>query len=64
MCEWWFTSVVSREDVLRRGRGDLHQQGDADRDAGYSLGTGVMEDEGVRGLDSSQSLGSVKVGIG
>jgi len=35
-CEWWFTSVVSREDVLRRGRGDLHQQGDADRDTGYS----------------------------
>ena len=53
MCEWWFTSVVSREDVLRRGRGDLHQQGDADRDAGCSLGTGVMEDEGDRGLDSS-----------
>ena len=36
MCEWWFTSAVSREDVLRRGRGDLHQQGDADRDTGYS----------------------------
>jgi len=53
MCEWWFTSMVSREDVLRRGRGDLHQQGDADRDAGYSWGTGVMEDEGDRGLDSS-----------
>ena len=53
MCEWWFTSVVSREDVLRRGRGDLHQQGDADRDAGYSWGTGVMEDEGDRGLNSS-----------
>ena len=53
MCEWWFTSAVSREDVLRRGRGDLHQQGDADRDAGYSWGTGVMEDEGDRGLDSS-----------
>jgi len=34
--EWWFTSVVSREDVLRRGRGDLHQQGDTDRDTGYS----------------------------
>jgi len=28
--------MVSREDVLRRGRGDLHQQGDADIDAGYS----------------------------
>ena len=53
LCEWWFASAVSREDVLRRGRGDLHQQGDADRDAGYSWGTGVMEDEGVRGLDSS-----------
>jgi len=35
-CEWWFTSVVSREDMLRRGRGDLHQQGDADRGTGYS----------------------------
>jgi len=35
-CEWWFTSAVSREDVLRRGRGDLHPQGDADRDTGYS----------------------------
>ena len=35
-CEWWFTSAVSREDVLRRGGGDLHQQGDAGRDAGYS----------------------------
>jgi len=64
LCEWWFTSTVSREDVLRRGRGDLHQQGDADRDAGYSWGTGVMEDEGNRGLDSSYSLGSVKAGIG
>jgi len=32
MCEWWFTSVVSREDMLRRGEEDLHQQGDADRD--------------------------------
>jgi len=53
MCEWWFTSTVSREDVLRRGRGDLHQQGDADRDAGYSWGTGVMEDEGDWRLDSS-----------
>ena len=53
LCEWWFASAVSREDVLRRGRGDLHQQGDADRDAGYSWVTGVMEDEGVRGLDSS-----------
>ena len=48
-----FTSTVSREDVLRRGRGDLHQQGDADRDAGYSWGTGVMEDEGDWRLDSS-----------
>jgi len=38
--------MVSREDVLRRGRGDLHQQGDADRDTGYSWGTGVIEDEG------------------
>jgi len=36
MCEWWFTSTVSREDVLRRGRGNLHQQGDAERDTGYS----------------------------
>jgi len=53
---------VSREDVLRRGRGDLHQQGDADRDAGYSWGTGVIEDEGDRCLDSSYSLGSVKSG--
>jgi len=44
---------VSREDVLRRGEGDLHQQGDADDDAGYSWGTGVIEDEGDRGLDSS-----------
>jgi len=35
-CKWWFTSVVSREDMLRRGRGDLHQQGDADRGTGYS----------------------------
>jgi len=35
-CEWWFTSAVSREDMLRRGRGDLHQQGDADRGTGYS----------------------------
>jgi len=63
MCEWWFTSTVSREDVLRRGRGDLHQQGDADRDAGYSWGTGVIEDKGDRCLDSSYSLGSVKAGI-
>jgi len=63
MCKWWFTSVVSREDVLRRGREDLHQQGDADRDAGYSWGTGVIEDEGDRCLDSSYSLGSVKAGI-
>jgi len=64
MCKWWFTSVVSREDVLRRGRGDLHQQGDADRDAGYSWGTGAVDDEGDRCLDSSYSLGSVKAGIG
>jgi len=35
-CEWWFTSMVSREDMLRRGREDLHQQGDADRGTGYS----------------------------
>ena len=42
--------MVSREDVLRRGRGDLHQQGDADRDAGYSWGTGAIEDEGDRCL--------------
>jgi len=56
--------VVSREDVLRRGRGDLHQQGDADRDAGYSWGTGAVDDEGDRCLDSSYSLGSVKAGIG
>ena len=55
--------MVSREDVLRRGRGDLHQQGDADRDAGYSWGTGAVEDEGERCLDSPYSLGSVKVGI-
>jgi len=64
MCEWWFTSVVSREDVLRRGRGDLHQQGDADRNAGYSWGTGAVDDKGDRCLDSSYSLGSVKAGIG
>ena len=56
--------MVSREDLLRRGRGDLHQQGDADRDAGYSLGTGAVDDEGDRCLDSSYSLGSVKAGIG
>jgi len=56
--------VVSREDVLRRGRGDLHQQGDADRDAGYSWGTGAVDDERDRCLDSSYSLGSVKAGIG
>jgi len=61
LCKWWFTSTVSREDLLRRGREDLHQQGDAD-DAGYSWGTGVIEDEGDRYLDSSYSLGSVKVG--
>ena len=48
---------MSREDVLRRGRGDLHQQGDADR------GTGAIEDEGDRCLDSSYSLGSFKAGI-
>ena len=64
MCKWWFASVVSREDMLRRGRGDLHQQGDADRDTEYSWGTGAIEDEGDRCLDSSYSLGSVKVGIG
>jgi len=64
MCKWWFTSAVSREDVLRRGRGDLHQQGDADRDAGYSWGTGAVDDKGDRCLDSSYSLGSVKAGIG
>jgi len=63
MCKWWFTSAVSREDVLRRGRGDLHQQGDADRDTGYSWGTGAVDDEGDRCLDSSYSLGSVKAGI-
>ena len=62
-CERWFTSMVSREDVLRRGRGDLHQQGDVDRDAGYSWGTGAVDDEGDRCLDSSYSLGSVKAGI-
>jgi len=56
--------VVSREDILRRGGGDLHQQGDADDDVGYSWGTGVIEDEGDRCLDSSYSLESVKVGIG
>jgi len=49
--------------VLRRGRGDLHQQGDADRDAGYSWGTGAVDNEGYRCLDSSYSLGSVKAGI-
>ena len=64
MCEWWFASAVSREDMLRRGRGDLHQQGDADRDTGYSWGTGAIEDEGDWCLDSSYSLGSIKVGIG
>ena len=53
---------MSREDVLRRGREDLHQQGDADDDAGYSWGTGAIEDEGYRCLDSSYSLGSVKAG--
>jgi len=46
------------------GREDLHQQGDADRDTGYSWGTGAIEDEGDRCLDSSYSLGSVKAGIG
>jgi len=45
-------------------RGNLHQQGDADRDTGYSWGTGAIEDEGDRCLDSSYSLGSVKAGIG
>ena len=55
--------MVSREDLLRRREGDLHQQGDADDDAGYSWGTGAIEDEGDRGLDSSYSLGSVKAGI-
>ena len=49
--------------MLRRGEEDLHQQGDADRDAGYSWGTGTIEDEGERCLDSSYSLGSVKAGI-
>ena len=49
--------------MLRRGRGDLHQQGDADRDTGYSWGIGAIEDEGDRCLDSSYSLGSVKAGI-
>jgi len=49
--------------MLRRGRGDLHQQGDEDRDTGYSWGTGAIEDEGDRCLDSSYSLESVKVGI-
>jgi len=63
MCEWWFTSRVSREDVLRRGREDLHQLGDADRDTGYSWGTGETEDEGDRCLDSFYSLGSVKTVI-
>jgi len=45
--------MVSREDVLRRGEGDLHQQGDADDDAGYSCGTGAIDDEEDGGLDSS-----------
>jgi len=49
--------------MLRRGEGDLHQQGDADRDAGYSWGTGAIDDKGDRCLDSSYSLGSVKAGI-
>jgi len=49
--------------MLRRGEGDLHQQGDADRDAGYSWGAGAIDDKGVRCLDSSYSLGSVKAGI-
>jgi len=53
LCEWWFTSVMSREDMLRRGKGDLHQQGDADNDARYSWGTGAIEDEGSRCPDSS-----------
>ena len=50
--------------MLRRGRGDLHQQVGADRDAGYSLGTAAVDDEGDRCLDSSYNLGSVKAGIG
>ena len=45
------------------GERGLHQQGDADRDAGYSWGTGAVDDEGDRCLDSSYSLGSVKAGI-
>jgi len=49
--------------MLRRGEGNLHQQGDADRDTGYSWGTGAIEDKGDRCLDSSYSLGSVKAGI-
>jgi len=49
--------------MLRRGKGVLHQQGDADDDAGYSCGTGAIDDEGDRCLDSSYSLGSVKAGI-
>jgi len=49
--------------MLRRGGEDLHQQGDADRDAGYSWGTGVIEDKVERCLDSSYHLGSVKAGI-
>ena len=56
--------MVSRKGVLRRGREDLHQQGDADRGTGYSWGTGAIEDEGDRCLDSSYRLGSVKAGIG
>ena len=44
---------MSREDMLRRGKGDPHQQGDADNDARYSWGTGAIEDEGSRCPDSS-----------
>ena len=54
MCEWWFTSAVSREDVLRRGRGDLHQQGDADRDAGYSWGTGANQGSAFLVVNTTQ----------
>jgi len=32
----YLCSLQFREDMLRRGRGDLHQQGGADDDAGYS----------------------------
>ena len=50
--------------MLRRGREDLHQQGDADRGTGYSWGTGAVDDEGDRCLDSSYSIESVKAVIG